>query len=150
MQSEERLLSDLRSSNNTAHSSRGQKRTRKSRNCSTCVQHISELWISLKLVSHTNTTVANNFESSRARCTINSTNRISNKYQRRLLGRHLIARAKTVDEEIQDKHHREWCGRQSLALASVVIHSGYHTLKTETTSHGHVHTTNRAKSRCRC
>ena len=51
--------------------------------------------------------------------------------QRRLLDRHLIARPKTVDEEIQDKYHREWCGRQSLALASVVIHCGYRTLKAE-------------------
>ena len=37
----------------------------------------------------------------------------------------------TVHEEILDKHHREWCDRVSLALASVVIHCGYRTLKTE-------------------
>ena len=161
MQSEERPLTDKRSSNNTAYSSRGRKRTRKSRNCSTSVQHITELWISLELVSQTNTTVANNFGSSRARCTINSTNRISRTRQvSTTVPWHLIA--KTVDEEILDKHHREWCGRQSLALASVVYPLWIsHTQNgimgvcvlavrydTTTTSRTHVHTTNRTKSRC--
>ena len=48
-----------------------------------------------------------------------------------MFGRHLIAPATTVDEEILDKHHRQWCGRQSLAPASGIIQPEYDTLKAE-------------------
>ena len=80
------------------------------------------------------------------------TMRVGTNIDNGIFDKHLIAPATTVDEEILDKHHRQWCGRQSLAPASGIIHPEYDTLNAESWEYRRpfslVYTTNQGHGAC--